>query len=115
MDMKGFMESSWVRQARDPQTVARVIEELPQWVQKVQNSELVARALRLWEYLTSGKCSWTEVAMVAGALLYLISPIDAIPDFIPVVGWMDDMAIAGLVLAYLDRKAGASKPHDATA
>ena len=69
MDMKSFMESSWVRQARDPQTVTRVIEELPQWVQKVQNSELVARALRLWEYLTSGQCSWAEVAMVAGALL----------------------------------------------
>jgi uncharacterized membrane protein YkvA (DUF1232 family) len=27
------------------------------------------------------------------ALLYIISPIDLIPDFIPVVGWADDLAV----------------------
>jgi uncharacterized membrane protein YkvA (DUF1232 family) len=27
------------------------------------------------------------------ALLYIISPIDAIPDFIPVVGWADDVLV----------------------
>jgi uncharacterized membrane protein YkvA (DUF1232 family) len=34
-------------------------------------------------------------ALLAGlALLYAISPVDAVPDLIPVVGWLDD----GLVL-----------------
>jgi len=32
------------------------------------------------------------------ALLYLISPIDLIPDFIPVVGYVDDIVIAPLLL-----------------
>ena len=27
------------------------------------------------------------------ALLYILSPIDLIPDFIPVVGWVDDLAV----------------------
>ena len=27
------------------------------------------------------------------ALLYIISPIDLIPDVIPVVGWVDDLAV----------------------
>jgi len=27
------------------------------------------------------------------ALLYIISPIDFIPDPIPVVGWVDDLAV----------------------
>ena len=27
------------------------------------------------------------------ALLYILSPIDLIPDFIPVVGWADDLAV----------------------
>ena len=27
------------------------------------------------------------------ALLYIISPIDIIPDPIPVVGWVDDLAV----------------------
>jgi uncharacterized membrane protein YkvA (DUF1232 family) len=31
----------------------------------------------------------------AFALLYGVSPIDALPDFIPVVGWVDDVAVLG--------------------
>jgi uncharacterized membrane protein YkvA (DUF1232 family) len=34
-------------------------------------------------------------ALLAGlAILYAVSPIDIVPDFIPVVGWLDD----GLIL-----------------
>ncbi len=115
MDVKGFMNTKWVKAASDPQAVARVLEELPIWVKKVQNSELVARAWRLWEYLTSGKCSLADVVLVVAALLYLISPIDAVPDFIPVAGWLDDAAIAGLVLGYLDKKAGVQKAPETSA
>jgi uncharacterized membrane protein YkvA (DUF1232 family) len=27
------------------------------------------------------------------ALLYILSPIDLIPDFIPVLGWADDLVV----------------------
>jgi len=33
------------------------------------------------------------LAIVVGALLYVISPIDIIPDAIPVIGFIDDAAI----------------------
>lgn len=37
--------------------------------------------------------------LIGGTLLYLISPIDIAPDFIPLIGWVDDVAIAGLLVA----------------
>jgi uncharacterized membrane protein YkvA (DUF1232 family) len=37
---------------------------------------------------------WALVGLVA----YLASPIDLIPDFIPVLGQLDDVVIAALVL-----------------
>lgn len=34
---------------------------------------------------------------------YLLSPIDLIPDFIPVLGQLDDILVAGLLVGYLGR------------
>ena len=42
---------------------------------------------------------WETIALAIGALIYFISPIDAIPDFIPVVGYIDDAAVIGFVIA----------------
>ena len=40
--------------------------------------------------------------LLGGAIAYLVSPIDLIPDFIPVFGQLDDLLIVpGLVIAAL--------------
>ena len=39
-------------------------------------------------------------------LVYLASPIDLVPDFIPVVGVLDDTVVVALVLRYVLRAAG---------
>ena len=38
---------------------------------------------------------------------YLALPIDLVPDFIPVLGWADDVIVVTLVLRSLVRRAGA--------
>ena len=42
----------------------------------------------------------TIIALVAG-IVYILSPIDLIPDFIPVLGWIDDGAIFYFLLKRL--------------
>lgn len=39
-----------------------------------------------------------KLVTIVAAMLYLISPLDAIPDFIPVVGYVDDAAVIAWVL-----------------
>ncbi|GAA1347046.1 YkvA family protein [Arthrobacter roseus] len=41
-------------------------------------------------------------------LVYLASPIDLVPDFLPVIGYADDVVIVALVLRSVVRHAGAS-------
>lgn len=45
---------------------------------------------------------WTSIAAIVGALLYVFSPIDLIPDFIPVFGLLDDAAVVALCLKAID-------------
>jgi uncharacterized membrane protein YkvA (DUF1232 family) len=41
-----------------------------------------------------------------GLLIWLVNPIDLIPEFIPVLGPLDDVVVAVLVLRYVRRKVG---------
>lgn len=40
-------------------------------------------------------------------LAFIVSPIDLIPDFIPAIGYADDVIITALVLRWVSRTAGA--------
>jgi uncharacterized membrane protein YkvA (DUF1232 family) len=43
---------------------------------------------------------------LAIAIVWLVSPIDLLPEFLPVLGPLDDAVVAALVLRYLVRRAG---------
>jgi uncharacterized membrane protein YkvA (DUF1232 family) len=45
-------------------------------------------------------------ALLAVVVPYLLSPIDLIPDFIPVLGQLDDALIVVAVFGYVARRAG---------
>jgi uncharacterized membrane protein YkvA (DUF1232 family) len=44
------------------------------------------------------KISKTAYIAIAGALAYVVLPIDIIPDFIPGVGFIDDIFVVGIVM-----------------
>lgn len=51
------------------------------------------------EGLTMGHTILVIVAIIL-ALIYIVSPVDIIPDIIPVIGWVDDAIVALLVLGF---------------
>ena len=46
-----------------------------------------------------------KVALI-GLFVYLVNPIDLIPEFIPVLGPVDDAVVSVLVLRYVRRRVG---------
>lgn len=57
----------------------------------------IARFFRDREASLAGK------AFVLLTIAYVVFPADAVPDVLPIVGWLDDIGLAGVAFTYLHR------------
>ena len=46
---------------------------------------------------------YLKILLIIFLLLYIISPFDFLPDFIPIAGWLDDAFLLGVFVYYLRR------------
>ena len=67
-------------------------------IAKRAGAKLVYAALILYYTLQSDKVSKSDKAIIIGALGCMISPLDVIPDAIPIAGLTDDLAVLLYVL-----------------
>lgn len=54
-----------------------------------------------WHAWRDPALRWPGRLMLVALALYLLSPIDLIPDGIPLLGWLDDFALIAFVLPRL--------------
>ncbi len=47
---------------------------------------------------------WWAMSAVVFTLLYVVSPVDLIPDFIPVIGYLDDAAVLSVCLVLVEQQ-----------
>ncbi len=57
--------------------------------------------IALFQYMKDSYVSWHRKAIVVAALIYFISPIDAIPDIAPLIGYMDDLGVITALMKFL--------------
>ncbi len=57
----------------------------------------------LWLVFRHAETPWYAKAVLVVMLLYLTSPVDLVPDVIPVLGMLDDLAVLALALWFVYR------------
>jgi uncharacterized membrane protein YkvA (DUF1232 family) len=75
-------------------TLVDVIKQLPAYLRL------------LGGLLTDRRVSGVDKLLVAGAIAYIISPMDLLPDFVPFLGEVDDVFLLVLALQRLIANAG---------
>jgi uncharacterized membrane protein YkvA (DUF1232 family) len=72
-----------------------MLERAKAWARSIKR-DVVA----LWIAARDPRVPWPVKVLAAAVAAYALSPIDLIPDFIPVIGYLDDLLIvpAGILL-----------------
>jgi uncharacterized membrane protein YkvA (DUF1232 family) len=76
--------------------VIRVMKLIDQLKQKTK--QLKAKIIILSIAYTDSRTPLIAKLIIAVTIGYLLSPIDLIPDFIPVIGWLDDLVVVPLLI-----------------
>ena len=75
---------------------SKIINRLKQWARDIKRD-----VIALWIAARDPRVPWYAKAVAGLVAAYALSPIDLIPDFIPIIGYLDDLVIvpAGILLA----------------
>ena len=75
---------------------SKIINRLKQWAGGIKRD-----VIALWIAARDPRVPWHAKTVAGLVAAYALSPIDLIPDFIPVLGYLDDLLIvpAGIMLA----------------
>ena len=62
---------------------------------------VLLRPTAIARFLTDRRAPIFPKLLLGGAVLYLLLPLDLIPDIAPILGWLDDAGLIGIALAWL--------------
>ncbi len=98
-DQKNVTKKDVARAIRDGGKAAKHEDSRIEWL-----ALMGRRAHLMWELLKDWKkgnykAPWRTIAAIVAALIYVINPWDIIPDYIPVLGLIDDAFIVALCAA----------------
>lgn len=85
-----------------------VYEKIESSVQKyadiASRLNVLTRITKAWRNKEYTEVSYVTVFLSVAILLYFVSPIDLVPDFIPIVGGLDDVLLLGFLLKMIDKE-----------
>jgi len=93
-----------IRLAKDKGRVSQSLAFVPERMHQVANqSRLVLELIDDFKSGVYREIPWHSIVVIAGAVLYSVSPADVVPDVLPILGMMDDLAIIGLATRIIQK------------
>lgn len=91
MGRKEKLLNRFIKNAK-PSDIAKIARKLPR-MNRGAIREIWFKVKALYQMIKDPNVAWKSKALAIGSLVYLISPLDAIPDVIPLVGLTDDVGV----------------------
>ena len=105
--IEALMKSEWYEKVKDKQTREAVLARAEEWLIKHKDNSSVSlhlsRVVAILRRLNSQDelLSKRNILILAAVALYTVSPVDAVPDGLPLIGWLDDIGLLMLALRHI--------------
>lgn len=113
---KFLADSTWLNKAKeflaDKEKMRELLEQFKKFFDNENFKEIKDNMIELLNYVKdvmSGdykEYDLTTLILIVAAIIYVVSPIDIIPDFMPILGLTDDVAVIGYVLKSVNEELG---------
>lgn len=105
--IEALVKSEWYEKVKDKQTREAVLARAEEWLIKHKDNSSVtlhlSRVVAILRRLNSQDelLSKRNILILAAVALYTVSPVDAVPDGLPLIGWLDDISLLMLALRHI--------------
>ncbi len=83
-----LVRDAYELEAEEAHTIRRVRSDLT----------TLLRLLKAWALRQYQRVPWPSLLLVASAVVYFVMPADLVPDVLPMVGFVDDIAVVSAVV-----------------
>lgn len=103
-DAKNLTENDIKRVMEKADNIKQTFESKGPLGRFLRDAKLMMALLRDYRNGTYREIPWYALSAVAAALLYVLSPLDFIPDVIPILGYTDDALMMSVCLLLVEHE-----------
>lgn len=98
-----FLEEYYPERPLSPKETDELNQSVDKKIASSKKSifKILSHLKALKKYMMDGDVKWYRKSVVIAALVYFITPIDAMPDFAPLLGYLDDIGVIAWTIKFL--------------
>ena len=98
-----FLEEYYTEKPLNEKEEKELAEKLDKKVKANRRNvfKILSHLKALKKYMLDKDVKWVRKSIVVAAILYFITPIDAVPDIAPLIGFLDDFGVIAWTIRFL--------------
>lgn len=99
--IEDLKSSDFYKNAQKPEAEAKINSDFSKLISQIMNFPIAGTVILMFRYFNDEEIPKNKKVLIATGLLYFVTPIDFIPDSIPILGLLDDIGILSMVASYM--------------